>query len=38
LQKTIVKGFQPKFFNRSCHVWFVLDAETDDCTQFGERI
>jgi len=29
VQKTIVKGFQPKFFNRSCHVWFVLDAETD---------
>jgi SAM-dependent methyltransferase len=31
VQKTIVKGFQPKLFNRSCHVWFVLDAETNGC-------
>lgn len=22
-----VMGFQPKFFNRSCHVWFVFDRE-----------
>jgi SAM-dependent methyltransferase len=29
VQKTIVKGFQAGLFNRSCHVWFVLDAETD---------
>jgi SAM-dependent methyltransferase len=29
VNRTIVKGFQPKLFNRSCHVWFVLDAETD---------
>jgi SAM-dependent methyltransferase len=22
---TVIKGFQPNYFNRSCHVWFILD-------------
>jgi len=26
VRQTLVKGFQPHYFNRSCHVWFVLDA------------
>jgi SAM-dependent methyltransferase len=25
VRQTLVKGFQPNYFNRSCHVWFVLD-------------
>jgi hypothetical protein len=25
VSQTLVKGFQPHYFNRSCHVWFVLD-------------
>ncbi len=24
--RALIKGFQPNYFNRSCHVWFVLDA------------
>ncbi len=24
--RTVLKGFQPGYFNRSCHVWFILDA------------
>ena len=27
VRETLIKGFQPRYFNRSCHVWFVLDAE-----------
>jgi SAM-dependent methyltransferase len=23
---TVLKGFQANYFNRSCHVWFILDA------------
>jgi SAM-dependent methyltransferase len=26
VQETLIKGFQPHYFNRSCHVWFILDA------------
>jgi hypothetical protein len=26
VQKTLILGFQKGNFNRSCHVWFVLDA------------
>lgn len=26
VHETLVKGFQKQYFNRSCHVWFVLDA------------
>jgi hypothetical protein len=26
VQETLVMGFQKGNFNRSCHVWFVLDA------------
>lgn len=26
LIQTVLKGFQAHYFNRSCHVWFILDA------------
>jgi hypothetical protein len=26
IHQTLVKGFQKQHFNRSCHVWFVLDV------------
>jgi SAM-dependent methyltransferase len=26
VRRTLIKGFQPRYFNRSCHVWFILDA------------
>ena len=26
VRHTLIKGFQPRYFNRSCHVWFILDA------------
>jgi len=25
VSQTLIMGFQPHYFNRSCHVWFVLD-------------
>jgi SAM-dependent methyltransferase len=27
VRKTLLLGFQKGFFNRSCHVWFILDGE-----------
>jgi hypothetical protein len=27
ITETRLMGFQPGFFNRSCHVWFLLDKE-----------
>jgi hypothetical protein len=27
VQGTRVMGFQKGFFNRSCHVWFLLEAK-----------
>jgi SAM-dependent methyltransferase len=26
VRHALIKGFQPHYFNRSCHVWFILDA------------
>lgn len=26
VSQTVLKGFQANYFNRSCHVWFILDA------------
>jgi SAM-dependent methyltransferase len=26
VRQSLIKGFQPNYFNRSCHVWFILDA------------
>jgi hypothetical protein len=27
VHKTLLLGFQPGHFNRSCHVWFILDRK-----------
>jgi SAM-dependent methyltransferase len=28
VEQTLVKGFQQGYFNRSCHVWYILDRES----------
>jgi SAM-dependent methyltransferase len=27
VERTLVKGFQKDYFNRSCHLWYILDRE-----------